>query len=159
MERPKVTRELVAAAAADFCKREGWDQRVEADIAKAYRGPYMDGYELAKALENECGWTPTAMDVERLDGFGSAVRETHRQACIAWARETNVQPPLAVGSVTTRGEITGLCEYEPATYYVREPGEEDPSRRLIVKFEDAQVMPPVSGDDAAAGSSGEGVKA
>ena len=140
MERPKMTRELIAAAAAEFCARNGWDTDQARDLARVYRGGYMDGYELAKALDSECGWMPTAQDVETLDCFGGEVREAHRQACIAWARDNNVQLPLPIGTMTTRGEITGVSDYDGATYLIREPGDKDASRRLLVLFEDARAV-------------------
>jgi len=139
MHRPKVTRELIATTAAEFCAREGWDADEAADLARVCRHSSMDGYELAKELDRICGWTPTAQDVETLDGFCSDVREAHRQACIAWARENNVQPPLPIGTMTTRGEITGVSDYDGATYLIRENGCNQEGRHLLVRFEDARA--------------------
>ena len=139
MERPKVSKELVASAAATFCAREGWDESQQDDLVRVWRSANMDGYELAKALDNDCGWSPTAQDVDTLDGFRHEVREAHRRACIAWARDNNVQPPLPVGTMTTRGEITGISEYDGATYLIKEIGCKDEERRLLVKFEDARA--------------------
>lgn len=145
MERPKITREFIASVAAKFCEREGWDEDQADDLARVCRHAHMDGYELAKELDTICGWSPTAQDVETLDNFGHEVREAHRQACIAWARENDVQPPLPIGTMTTRGEITGISEYDGATYLVREPGGKEPTRRLLIRFEDARIAetPPV----------------
>jgi hypothetical protein len=139
MERPKVTRELIASAAATFCAREGWDADQAADLARVCRSAHTDGYELAKELDSMCGWMPTAQDVETLDNFGSEVREVHRQACIAWARDNNVQPPLPLGTITTQGEITGINSYDAACYEIRRPGDTEPTRRYIVRFEDARA--------------------
>ena len=135
--RPKIDRAFVAAVAATFCKSEGWDADEADDLARVFHGTHMDGYELAKELESRCCWSPTAQDVETLDNFSSAVREAHRQACIAWARDANVQPPLPIGAMTTRGEITGIYAYDGACYEIRKPGDADPTRRYIVRFEDA----------------------
>ena len=140
MNRPKVTRELIAETASAFCAREGWGAHQEADLAGVCRGANMGGYELAKALDNERGWMPTAQDVETLDSFGGDIREAHRQACIAWARDNNVQPPLPVGTMTTQGEITGIYAHDGACYEVRKPGDTEPTRRYIVRFEDARAM-------------------
>lgn len=140
MDRPKVTRELIAATATVFCDREGWDAHQESDLAGVCRNANMDGYELAKALDSERGWMPTAQDVETLDNFGGEVREAHRQACIAWARDNNVQPPLPIGTMTTRGEITGVSEHYGATYLIRGHGCTQEGRRLLVRFEDAREL-------------------
>lgn len=139
MERPKVTSELIAAAATAFCTRHGWDADQAADLARVYRAN-MDGYELAKELDHRCGWTPTAQDVETLDNFSDRVREAHREVCIAWARDNNVQPPLPIGTMTTRGEITGIYKHDAACYEIRESEGTNPTRRLIVKFEDARAL-------------------
>jgi hypothetical protein len=138
MNRPKVTPELIATVAAAFCSSHSWDASQADDLARAYRSG-MDGYELAKALDTYHGWMPTADDVASLDCFGSDVREAHRQACIAWARDNNIQPPLPIGTMTTRGEITGISEWDGATYLIRENGCTQASRRLLVRFEDAAV--------------------
>lgn len=79
-------------------------------------------------------------DVEALDYMSDAVHELHRNACIAWAKENNIQPPLPIGTMTTRGEITGIYEHDGAYYEVRQTGEpEGSSKRLLVRFEDARV--------------------
>jgi hypothetical protein len=106
-----------------------------------YRGSAQDGYDLAKELDITHGWMPSAHDVEVLDSFRSDVREAHRQACITWAKDNNILPPLPVGSMTTKGEITGIYAHDGACYEIREAGDTNPSRRLIVRFEDAKVQP------------------
>ena len=138
MDRPKVTRELIAATAETFCSRSGWDTDQAKDLARVCRHAHMDGYELAKELDNVCGWMPTAQDVETLDNFGCDVREAHRQACIAWALGNNIQPPLPVGTMTTLGEITGIYAHDGACYEILRTGDTDPTRRRIVRFEDAR---------------------
>ena len=85
MERPKLTKEMIAATAAAFCERNGWGTDEAADLARVCSSAHMDGYELAKELDSMCGWMPTAQDVETLDNFGCDLREALRQACIAWA--------------------------------------------------------------------------
>lgn len=141
MDRPKVTKELIAATAAIFCKREGWDEDQADDLASVCRHTSQDGYELAKELDSLCGWMPSAQDVETLDNFSSDLREAHRLACIAWARNNNVQPPLPVGAMTTQGEITGIYSHDGACYEIRKPGDANATRRYIVRFEDAREAP------------------
>lgn len=137
MERPKITKELIAATATAFCERNGWDADQADDLARVCRGVHMDGYELAKELDSVCGWMPTAQDVETLDCFGCDLRNAHRQVCIAWARDNNIQPPLPIGAMTTKGVIAGVYEHDAACYQIREHGETSDTRFLIVRFEDA----------------------
>ena len=140
MDRPKLTKELITATAAAFCERNGWDAEQAADLAGVCRSEHMDGYELAKALEQRCYWSPTAMDVETLDTFSADLREALREARISWAHDNNVQPPFPVGTMTTRGEITGIYDHDGACYEIRKPGDANPTRRYIVPFEDARAV-------------------
>ena len=136
MERPKVTPEMVFEAATKLAKANGWDTDQAADLASSYRR-HMDGYQLAKNLERRHCWEITVSDVNALDCMDSDVREILTHACMVWARENDIQPPLPVGTMTTLGEITGLYKYEAACYEVLEPGCIEPSRRRIVRYEDA----------------------
>ena len=142
MQRPTMTKELLAATAAAFCERNGWDADQAKDLATVCRyGGRMDGYEMAKELDSFHGWLITAEDVETLDCFSSELREAHRQACIAWARDNKVQPPLPVGTMTTQGEITGIYAHDGACYEIRKLGDTEPTRRYIVRFEDVREAP------------------
>lgn len=138
-QRPAVTPEMIQAAATEFAKREGWDDDQAADLVRVYRRN-MGGYELAKELDDRCGWSITASDVESLDGFDFDVSEKHAAACKAWAEEHNIQPPLPLGTVTTRGTIESICHHSAATYLVCEPGREGQRRFLLVRFEDARAV-------------------
>ena len=80
------------------------------------------------------------MDVEALDYMDCEVRNIHRAACLSWVLENNIQPPLPIGTMTTRGEITGISTHDAASYLIRENGETNESRRLIVRFEDASAQ-------------------
>jgi len=138
--RPAVTRELVAEAARKMCEREGWLTGSEADdIARVYRQG-MDGYAIARALDDDCGWDCDASVVEALDNLNHEVRAAHRLLCLAWARDNNIQPPLPVGTQITIGEITGIYEYDAAYYQVRATGETNEARRRLVRFEDAKAV-------------------
>lgn len=140
MDRPKVTREMIAEAAQELAGPNGWDEDRVADVAKTYRS-HMDGYELAKNLESHCFWDISANDVAELDEVDSAVREIHRKACLKWAKDQNIQPPLPIGTMTTQGEIVGIYKHDAACYLVHEPGTPK-SRHLIVEFEDARAIEP-----------------
>lgn len=69
-----LTGEVIEAAAAEFCERNGWDSGRAADIALVCDSPEMSGYEIAVALERECDWHPTLHDVEVLRGFVGELR-------------------------------------------------------------------------------------
>lgn len=141
MQRPKVTQQMIEQAAKRLAADNGWDDDQAAEVAAVYLN-HMDGYELAKELERRYVWTITVDDVEALDGMAHEVRAIHREACIAWAKENDIQPPLPVGAATTQGEITGIYEHDAACYLVREPGEQNDGRRLVVRFEDAKPLAP-----------------
>ena len=136
-KRPAVSDEMIVTAATKLAATSGWDHEQALDIASVYRR-YMDGYELAKALESDCCWDISVLDVEALDCMGSEVDSLHNEACKQWAEAYNIQPPLPIGTMTTRGEITGIYEHGAACYLVRENGS-DERRRLIIRFEDARA--------------------
>lgn len=140
--RPAVTQAMYLQAAQIIAARNHWEPAQAEDIAEAF-SPYDDGYELAKKLDNDYGWDISAMDVEALDQMDSEVRALHRAACIAWAKEHDIQPPHPIGTMTTRGEITGVYEHDAAMYLIRRPGEQT-SRRELVRFEDVTVEPVVA---------------
>lgn len=140
--RPAVTPAMKLQAAKNIAARNNWETDQADDIAEAF-DRHDDGYELAKKLDSDYGWHITAMDVDALDQMDSEVRELHRQACIAWAKEHDIQPPHPVGTMTTRGEITGVYEHDAAMYLIRRPGEQS-SRREIVPFEAVTVTPTVA---------------
>lgn len=139
MNRPTITPDIIAEAAKKLAADNLWDADQAADLAKTYRYP-MDGYELAKNLELHCCWDISVMDVDALDCMDTEVRELHRAACMTWAKENDIQPPLPVGTMTTQGEITGIYEHDAACYLIRAIGETNESRRLIVRFEDAKAV-------------------
>lgn len=143
--RPAVTRELVADVARNMCER-CWITGSEADdIARVYRQG-MDGYAIAKALDDDCGWDCDTSMVEALDNFDHDVCGAHRKLCMAWASENNIQPPLPIGTQITIGEITGIYAHDAAYYEVRVTGETNDKRRRLVRFEDAKAVDVVATD-------------
>ena len=135
--RPAVTPSMKLQAAKNIAARNNWEAERADDIAEAF-DCHDDGYELAKKLDNDYGWDISAMDVDALDQMDSEVHTLHRAACIEWAKEHDIQPPHPVGTMTPRGEITGIYEHDAAMYLIRRPGEQS-SRREIVRFEDVKV--------------------
>lgn len=145
MKRPEITREFIATTAVKFCNDNFWSTKQAADITRVYRiGGRLDGYETAKDLESMCGWSPTAMDVSTLEDFFRVVSNTYREVCFEWARDNNIQPPLPIGTMTTKGEITGIYARDAACYEIRMIGDAEPSRRKIVRFENAREIAQVA---------------
>ena len=142
MDRPIVTKEMITEAAKITAEQvSGITEKEElaVSIAENYR-PYIDGFELGKALDSE-GWRIDVMAVDDLDCMDNNVRELLRAACKQWAEENDIQPPLPVGTMIDEGEITGIYEHDAACYLVKLHGEDDSStRRRIIKFEDAKKV-------------------
>lgn len=120
-------------------------ERSVVDLTKHAR-PWMDGYEIAKALDTSAYWDCDFGMVEILDGFMSEIWDALRDAESEWAARTKPQPPHAVGSrIRLRsgetGEITGIYEHGAAKYLVRiddDPHAAPPHHsRRVVDFEDA----------------------
>lgn len=141
MKRPEITKEVIVAGVRSMGGGCSWNDEQVEDIANQYTA-WGDGYSLAKSLDMQCGWDISSGDVDDLDGVDCAVKEAHRKVCAQWVIDNNIQPPLPIGTMTTIGEITGVVEYEPATYYVKETGCTNENRRRFVKFEDAKAVTP-----------------
>jgi polyhydroxyalkanoate synthesis regulator phasin len=121
------------------------------DIAKHGR-QNMDGYELAKTLDDRAYWDCDFQMCEILDGFGWAARAAIEQAQKEWFTRTSPNPPFEIGARVKlrRGEtgiIDAIYEHGPAQYCVKidgdERSEEPTNSRRIVNFEDA--LPIVEG--------------
>lgn len=141
---PKRTTEMVKAAVLEYISRNsisnwGEPERVASDISKAWRYG-MDGYELARELENNFYWDGLCLqDAEDLDAIDSAVMLAERQARKTWADDWDIKPPFPVGTHITKGVIASVCDYEAATYLVKEDGCTQEGRHLLVRFEDAKL--------------------
>ena len=118
-------------------------------IAKRYRHP-MDGYELARELENNDNWHVDRATMEELDEMQEMVDRRLIKTQKVWAEENSIQTPLAVGSrikCKSRNEfgiIESVCtgDRHIACYYVKPEGSGNPeSLRWIVKFENAIAAP------------------
>lgn len=133
--RPVVTNDMIREAAKPVA--EALDGDLES-IVSQYTHP-MDGYELAKDLENYCCWEVSRQQLDELDEVEGNVNVLLLAAEKRWAEENNIQPPFPIGAMTTIGVITDVFEYRPATYLIKVHGQIDSpiSRsRRVVKFED-----------------------
>lgn len=136
MQRPTVTDAMKLEAARQIATANDWDVET---IAAAYQHP-MDGYELARELDRRHGWDLRRNDVDELDNMESLVRAQLEAAEKAWVTEHQIAPTLPVGTRIKQGVIAGVSEYLAARYKVKEDGDTDASRFLLVKFEDAVAV-------------------
>lgn len=103
----------------------------------------MDGYELARGLEERCGWIPTLEIAQILDNYGDVARNAIDDLQKDWVIRNNIQPPYSVGTrvVVKRGWddrcgfIVEIFEHGPAKYIVRLDGQ-SATTGAIVNFED-----------------------
>lgn len=115
------------------------------DIAKVWRSG-MDGYQLAKALDERCYWDCDLSLAEDLDGFGRLVDAEIKKAQQAWSERNNIQPAYADGDRVKYlwgrepyiGRIAEICAYEVATYLIAPEKEMTNNGRHVVRFEDVQ---------------------
>ena len=145
---PQVTRDLVENAVTQFIQRHKlWPEQDASESAKQIAKHWhvgMDGYRLAKNLDIYESWAIDSEDVENLDSIDFVVREALEAKRKKWAAEWNIQPPLPIGTPikfrSGTGVIAGINQYHAATYNVRETGCTDPTRHVLIQFEDAVVV-------------------
>ncbi len=147
--RPILNDDIKQAAAVNFMKANSNIQDefdlvdLAFDIAEAHgTSMLMDGYELAKKLEDHFNWQIDAQTVASLDDVSVYMRKRLQEEERLWVKNHNIQPPFAIGTVVVCrhggilvGTITGIAEHEPAAYLIQIPGEPENSR-AVVKFED-----------------------
>jgi len=148
-------RMAAALKVAAHVKRDCHDMREESlgslarDIAKVGRYDHFDGYEMAKRLDQECGWSPDSMMVDALDAWSSEAGAEIQNAQRAWRDETNPQPSFALGDrVRIRdgdtGEVTEVdYKYGVAQCLVKvdgDPQADTSQARRIVEWEDVEVL-------------------
>ena len=147
--RPILNDDIKQAAAVSFVRAHSNIQDefdlvdLAFDIAEAHTtSMLMDGYELAKKLEDRFDWQIDAQTVADLDDVSVYMRKQLQHEERLWVKNHNIQPQFAIGTAVVcryghicSGTITGVSEHEPATYLIQIPGEPENSR-AIVKFED-----------------------
>ena len=135
MPRPTITHEMKLAAAMQVAKNLDGDAEV---IATAYSYP-MDGYQLARELDDRHYWNISASDVEELDQMDCLVRHELERAEKEWVEREAITPKLAVGTTIKKGVVAGVSEHSPARYKVKEHGCQQNGRFLLIRFEDAEA--------------------
>jgi hypothetical protein len=139
-----VANSMIGAGEAETCAR---------DIAN-HGMTGTDGYQLAKDLDDYCGWDPDFRMVEELDQFQWLARSEIEAAEKEWFARTSLQPPFPIGAHIAigdgeTGEITGIYEHGVAKYLVKIDGDPDAKpnnrggrgTRRIVNFEDVKPAP------------------
>lgn len=154
-ERPKFSSEIARLAAEEVVSELVRNQLLtETERSDAIDGiakhgrPYIDGYELAKALDDFEGWDCNFEIAEVLEGFWSSCDAVLRKAQKQWAAAESIAPPLAVGTRVTfsrgrAGVIDGIYEHGAAQYLIKVDGDpltDSPSKsRSIINFEDIKA--------------------
>lgn len=145
---PTRTPDFVMQAVLDYVTRNQlWSDKPAQEVAEhiceeLYAG--ANGYDLAKALDNNHYWQISVQDVEDLDGVETAVRQALREARKQWALEWNIQPPHQNGTrVKFRhgtGVIAGVSDFDGATYLVKKDGCTQEGQFSLVPFEEAVAL-------------------
>lgn len=108
---------------------------------------HMDGYQLAKALDERCYWDCDMSMLDELDTWSSAAKLEIKAAQQKWVEDNKIEPPFPVGTrVIARwggedhtGTIDEVYAHGVAQYAVKVDNDSDPTRRIIVDFEDARA--------------------
>ena len=116
------------------------------DVEEAFEcicGHYdVDGYALAKRLDEECSWSPVTEDVDELDDIGQILYEALQSRQKNWVKENNIIVPFKIGDVVSfehgapmTGTIIRIIE-DTAKIVVEVKGKQG---NPIVNFEDAKL--------------------
>jgi hypothetical protein len=109
---------------------------------------HMDGYQIAKRLDDGEGWDCNLEMADALDDYPHHLDDELRAAEKAWFERVRPQPPLPDGTRVSYGRgksgiIDRVHEYGPAKYAIKEDGDAeadtDSQRRTIVNFEDVRA--------------------
>ena len=136
IKRPEVSKEIILEAAKITAEQVLGDAE---EIADCYHSN-IDGYELAKKLENSCSWDIDVSMIDALDEMQWRVDSIHKEICMKWVVDEDIKPPLENGTKIKEGVIDSVSEYDPAKYLVIEYGEKVKDRYRIVNFENAVAI-------------------
>lgn len=131
---------------SDF-RDEPLDELAE-QIASCANGPFTDGYEIGKRLDDRCGWSVDALMVETLDTWSVYAQQELAAAQKKWIEETTPTSPHRLGDrIAFHGGKTGLITAlrdKTAQYEVAEDGDAEAhtftNRRWIINWEDARAL-------------------
>lgn len=149
----EMKREVARAICADLVE-EGMYQQSEASDREAELAAVLmtrvDGYALARQLDDKYGWAICFSVIEVLEECRTMLDAAIIDAQRIWVKEEGIEPDLISGqSVVLRSGETGVIDqvssYRPACYEVKIDGDADAegplrSRRLC-RFEEVEVAP------------------
>jgi hypothetical protein len=140
--RPKVNEEIIRIASEKIIAQINktpsiYDEYFVDDILQSYYYG-TNGYELAKKLDDNCGWDDIDVNmVNVLDDMDHEVRNVLENREKEWEKEYNIQPTLEINTQIKEGIIIGVDEYHAARYKVKPYDCINGNRYLLIKFEDA----------------------
>lgn len=117
------------------------------DIAK-YADCHMDGYEIAKRLDDTYHWDCDLELAEDLDGWGHCYSEKLRERQKEWAATADLGAPFEPGTRVTAiwgrdtytGKIKEVYEFGPAQYVVEIDGRNNNGGGAVVDFENVTLL-------------------
>lgn len=145
-KRPGITGEMIQLAIGMALQDTAFSEMDEAQktaFADEINRVYYYGIEVGTLVGRLRYHTLSLDQIEALDGIGYHIDRQHKKACEQWVVDFNIQPPLSIGELIEEGEITGISEYDPATYLVKPYGQDDATsnhRRRLIRFEDAKKI-------------------
>jgi hypothetical protein len=145
-QRPGITGEMIQLAIGMALQDSAFSEMDTAQksvFADEINRVYYQGIEAGTLVGRLCYHTLSLDQIEALDGIGYQIDRIHKKACEKWVVDFNIQPPLPIGELIEEGEITGISEYDPATYLVKPYGQDDATsnrRRRLIRFEDAKKI-------------------
>ncbi len=160
MTKPRpteTTEDMKREVARDICAALVEDGHFSQNDAEARAGDLVsaithraDGYQLARKLDDDFGWSISLSVIEALEGCRYQLDEEILHAQRDWVKEEGIQPVFVSGQpVVLRSGETGVIDcvskHRPACYEVKIDGDEKAdgpmkSRRLC-RFEDVEVAP------------------
>jgi len=136
IERPEVSKETILSASKSIAvKLDGCAE----EIAFCYYS-HIDGYELAKKLEEKYDWIIDLQVIEELEELQWKVESIHKKVCMQWVIDSDIKPPLEIGTAIKEGIIKGIYDHGAAMYTVTKYGETMKNRHQIIKFENAVAV-------------------
>lgn len=109
---------------------------------------HLDGYQIAKSLDDRYGWDCNLEMAEDLDTFAQYLDDEIKKAEKEWFERVKPQPPYPNGSRvafgrSSTGTIAEVYEYGVAKYAIKVDGDPEADtesrRRSIVNFEDVRA--------------------
>ena len=146
-----VAEELVADLIKDNELEEGQREGAVADIVR-HAHSNMDGYELAKTLDDRCCWSCDLSMAEALDGYSSVARKHLDAAQRAWFEAEMPTPPaepgqrieFTWGGQDYTGTVGEVFAHGVAQFAVKIDGDADADaasqRRAIVNWENCRPI-------------------